>query len=117
MSHPHSIILSPEELAALLNPCHEELLIEDAEVRIYRVTIPPGATLSPVGPDGISHFNCVLEGSRGLLAGAPGTTIWELSYVRGQTAFVRSDGTEPRSITNRGEEPIRFLRIELKEPL
>lgn len=90
----------------------EELLFEDDELRVLRISLPPGASLlAPT--EAKDHFLCVLDGGRVLVSG-DGATAWDLSYQRGQTAFLRREDAASRGYGNRGEEPIRFLRVELK---
>lgn len=90
----------------------EELLFEDDELRAWRISLPPGASLR-AQPEAKDHFLCVLEGGR-VLVSVDGGTGWELSYQRGQTAFLRREDAASRSYGNRGDEPIRFVRVELK---
>lgn len=90
----------------------EELLFEDDELRVWRISLPPGASLI-APPEPKDHFFCVLDGGRVLVAG-DGATAWDLSYQRGQTAFLRREDAASRGYGNRGDEPIRFLRVDLK---
>jgi hypothetical protein len=89
----------------------QEPLFDDAELRITRLTVQPGATYRPTEVS--DHWLCILQGAR-VLASGDGSTAWELSYSRGQSAFLRDDGSAPRAFTNRGEATLRFLRIDLK---
>ena len=90
----------------------EEVMAEDAEVRVVKVTLPPRTSLAP-GSASRNHWLCVLEGGRAL-ASATNASAWELRYEQGQTAFMRAGDEEPRVLTNLGESSLRFLRIELK---
>lgn len=92
-----------------------ELVFEDDEVRVWRVEVGPEQSVdaSQAGAE-LDHWLCVLHGGRALVASSGGSA-WEIQYNRGQSAFLRADGSEPRTIMNRGTEPLRFLRVELKE--
>ncbi len=90
-----------------------DLLHEDDEVRIWRLTLPPGTSMPAASDPACTYWLCVLEGGRVLMS-TPGQSVWELNYDRGQSAYVRPDDSEPRTLTNRGNRQLRFLRIELK---
>lgn len=104
MAQSNPLVESGEEVL-------QEPLFEDAELRITRLTVHPGATYRPT--EASDHWLCILQGAR-ILASGDGSTVWEISYVRGQSAFLRNDGSAPRAFTNRGEETLSFLRIDLK---
>lgn len=106
----------PDQIAGPHAPSEvvRELLFEDDELGVWRLTVPPGSSVEPPRDDlPKDHWLCVLQGGRALLSAA-GASAWEIDYARGQSAFVRHDGTEGRMLTNRGAEPMRLLRVELK---
>lgn len=90
------------------------LLYEDDEMRIWRIEVAPGSVLAAAEtPE--DTFVCVLQGSRTLVA-PRGATAYEIRYERGQAAFVRAEDDQRRSYLNRGDEPLRLLRVEMKQP-
>lgn len=92
----------------------EDLLFEDDEVRVWRLVLPAGTHSTRPDDRAADHWLCVLQGGRALVSGQVGSSAWEIRYTRGQSAFIRVDGTEPKTIANRGDEQMRMLRIELK---
>jgi hypothetical protein len=94
-----------------------ELLFEDDEIRVWRLAVSPGAQLVPPADDAADpqdHVLCVLKGGRALVSGTGSSSIFELNYTRGQTAFLRHGHDEQRGLLNRGETEMRFLWVELK---
>ena len=92
---------------------HVEVVHEDADLRISRVTLAPRTTFNPAESSARDYWICVVHGGRALASGA-GATAWEIAYARGQSAFVRRESGEQRAISNLDATAMQLLWIELK---